>query len=195
MKLDPSSFFDALDALGSLLGDSGAAPQHLVLVGGAALLAQGLISRTTRDVDILAVIDPQGGLLDPRPLPESLKRAALQVAAELRLDPEWLNTGPADQMFAGLPDGFSTRLAKREFGPALTIYLPDRFDLIHLKLFAVVDQGQGRHSHDLKTLAPTDEEMEAAARWVLTQDASEVFPGLVHSTLKALGYGNLVERL
>ncbi|WP_050031238.1 DUF6036 family nucleotidyltransferase [Verrucomicrobium sp. BvORR034] len=195
MNIDASTFLTSLAALSDLLEEADAEPQHLVLVGGSALLAQGLISRTTRDVDILAIVDPEDGLLDPRPLSESLKLAAAQVAVELKLDPDWLNTGPADQVSAGLPEGFSSRLTKKEFGPVLTIYLPARFDLIHLKLFAVVDQGPGRHSHDLKTLAPTEEEMLAASRWVLTQDASEVFPGLVHNTLKALGYGDLVARL
>lgn len=195
MKIDANSFHVALEALGDLLEEFGAEPQHLVIVGGAALLAQGLIARTTRDVDILAIVDAAEDLVDPRPLSDALKNAAARVARELRLEEDWLNTGPADQVSAGLPPGFSSRLRKRAFGPALTIYLPDRFDLIHLKLFAVVDQGQGRHSHDLKALAPTEDEIIAAARWVLTQDASEVFPALVHNTLKALGYGDVVDQL
>lgn len=64
----------------------------------------------------------------------------------------------------------------------------DRFDLIHLKLFAALDQGPGRHTSDLMKLAPTEDEMFAAARWVLTQDAGESFPVLVKDALTQLGF-------
>lgn len=44
----------------------------IAVVGGSALLALGLVTRTTRDVDVVAVLDgeelisaePRGGLLD-----------------------------------------------------------------------------------------------------------------------------------
>ena len=68
-------------------------------------------------------------------------------------------------------------------------------DLIHFKLFAVVDQGPGRHRNDLQALNPSDEELLAAARWVLTQDAGEVFPMIVNQTLTELGVGHLTEQL
>jgi hypothetical protein len=195
IKIDHDNLEFAWSALAGFLEEADAAPEHLVIVGGSALLALGLVNRTTRDMDILASIDPVAGLVDPRPMSDALKLAASKVAQELQLDPEWLNTGPADQVSAGLPEGFFSRLTKREWGPTLTIYLPDRFDLIHLKLFAVIDQGRGRHSNDLTALAPTDEELLAAARWVLTQDASDVFPEIVRKTLTALGHGHLLDRL
>ncbi len=158
-------------------------------------MALGLVSRTTTDVDILAGVDVQRGLVDPRPISEALKLAAGKVARELQLDPQWLNTGPADQVQAGLPKGFLSRLTRRGYGSALTIYLPDRLDLIHLKLFAVVDQGVGRHSSDLAALQPTNNELLIATRWVLTQDASVVFPEIVRSTLIGLGYGPVATKI
>ena len=133
----------ALHALAAFLEEAAAAPENLVIIGGSALLALGFVSRTTRDADILARVDILHGLVDPRPMSEALQSAALLVARELDLDEHWLNTGPPDQIHAGLPDGFADRLTARSFGPCLTIHLPDRYDLIHLKLFAAVDQGMG----------------------------------------------------
>lgn len=186
---------DALTALAAFLEEAGVGSEHLVLVGGAALLAQGLVSRTTRDVDILATVDARTGLVDPRPMSAALQVAAQKVARELDLDPQWLNTGPADQVRAGLPDGFLSRLTRRDYGRHLIIYLPARCDLIHLKLFAAVDQGVGRHTRDLAALAPSDDELIAAAQWVLTQDAGEVFPDLLRDTLKTIGHENLAARI
>lgn len=184
-----------LHALAAFLEDVGAEPEHLVLIGGSALLALGLVARTTRDVDIMAGVDARIGLVDPRPMSDALQAAAAKVARELDLDANWLNTGPADQLKAGLPEGFLSRITRRDYGRHLIIYLPDRYDLIHLKLFAAVDQGMGRHTSDLEALHPTDEELLAAARWVLTQDAGEVFPGLVRHTLKSIGHESLADRI
>jgi hypothetical protein len=194
-RLAPQSLQQALSALAGFLEADGAAPESLVVIGGSALISLGIVSRTTQDVDIMAGVDPVRGLVDPRPMSEALIDAADKVARELNLNPHWLNTGPADQVLAGLPEGFLSRLTRHDYGPCLTIFLPDRFDLIHLKLFAIMDQGPGRHVHDLQALQPTEDELLRAARWVLTQDAGEVFPQIVRNTLTSLGYGELASRL
>jgi hypothetical protein len=144
------------------------------------LLALGLIHRTTNDVDVLAGVDVTNELIDPRPLSPALQTVAVEVGAQLDLSPDWLNAGPADQVLMGLPEGFLSRLIRHEYGARLTIFYPDRFDLIHLKLFACIDQGEGRHSRDLKALAPT-------------QDGSEVFPALVREAVTQLGYPHVTE--
>lgn len=195
VQLTSQTLEQALLALSAFLEDAEAPSEELVVVGGSALLALGLVSRATRDVDILADVDPVKGLVDPRPISDALKAAAKMVAEELLLPADWLNTGPADQVQAGLPEGFVARLIRREYGSKLTIYFPDRMDLIHLKLFATVDQGAGRHSKDLIILKPTNEEMIRAAQWVLTQDVSEVFPAIVRATLKALGYESVAKQI
>lgn len=194
-RLAPETLQSALSALAGFLEAEGAAPETLVVIGGSAMITLGFVTRTTKDVDIMAGVDPGRGLVDPRPMSAALQAAAEKVARELQLDPHWLNTGPADQVLAGLPEGFLSRLTRRSYGPCLTIFFPDRFDLIHLKLFAVMDQGRGRHVSDLQALKPTDEELLLAARWVLTQDAGEVFPQIVRNTLTALGYGDLAAQL
>jgi len=194
-RLAPETLPQALSALAGFLEADGASPETLVVIGGSALITLGIVSRTTKDVDIMACVDPDRGLVDPRPMSEALRAAADKVARELQLDPHWLNTGPADQVLAGLPEGFLSRLTRHDYGPCLTIFFPDRFDLIHLKLFAIMDQGRGRHVSDLQALKPTEEEVLLAARWVLTQDAGEDFPQIVRNTLTALGHGDLAARL
>lgn len=194
-RLSPENLQQALNALAGFLEADGAAPESLVVIGGSALITLGIVSRTTKDVDIMAGVDPVRGLVDPRPMSKALSDAAERVARELQLDPHWLNTGPADQVLTGLPEGFLSRLTRHDYGPCLTIFFPDRFDLIHLKLFAITDQGPGRHVSDLRALQPTSEELLSAARWVLTQDAGEIFPQIVRQTLTALGHGDLAARL
>jgi hypothetical protein len=48
---------------------------------------------------------------------------------------------------------------------------------------------------NLKALKPTEDELLLSARWVLAQDAGEVFPQIVRNTLTSLGYENLANRL
>ena len=194
-RISSASLDHAFHALAAFLEDAGAKPERFVLIGCSALIALGLISRTTRDADIMAGVDAARGLVDPRPLSQALQAAAYKVARELNLDENWLNTGPADQLRAGLPDGFRDRLTARHYGPCLTVYLPDRFDLLHFKLHAAVDQGAGRHTSDLLALHPTGTELLAAAHWVLTQDAGEVFPAIVRSTLNQLGHESVARQI
>lgn len=75
------------------------------------------------------------------------------------------------------------------------IYFIGRLDQIHFKLFAAVDQGQGKHSQDLLALQPTQSEMETAAYWVKNQDASDLFKQLLKETLIGLGYAESTRRI
>jgi hypothetical protein len=190
---------DRLDEAMSLLAEEmefkGIAPTNLVVCGGSAILALKISQRTTKDVDILATLDEQGTLADPRPLSQELLKAAANIGKLLRLPENWLNTGPADQLMAGLPEGFVERLKTVEFGPALRIHYTGRYDLIHLKLFALIDLGSGKHFQDLRSLKPTKDELLSAARWVATQDAGDGFPELLRSTLRHFGYDDVAEQL
>jgi hypothetical protein len=51
------------------------------------------------------------------------------------------------------------------------------------------------HLNDPIALNLSDEELIAAARWCLTQDASEIFPHLVIDFLKKVGYKSVSERI
>lgn len=157
----------------------------------------GLLSRATRDVDIVALLDEETQVLvAPEPLPMSLTDAAGEVARVLNLPQDWLNNGPsrdAGGLFQmGLPVGFRTRLHRRNYGSRLTVSFIDRLDQIHFKLYAAVDRG-GYHINDLEALNPTQEELTQAARWTLTHDVSEVFRTLLKESLGKMGYGNVAE--
>ena len=191
--LDAPALATALHAVSSALADAQALPETVVICGGAALLGLGFITRRTKDVDVLAGVDPERGLIDPRPFSPALQTAVAETAKALGLPANWFNAGPADQVLAGLPEGFLSRLQRREFGTHRIVFFPDRFDLIHLKLFAGVDQGPGHHWTDLQALQPTKEEMLSAARWVLGQDAGQVFPDLVRRALKLHGYADIAD--
>jgi hypothetical protein len=52
--LSPDSLEQALSTLAGVLEADGAAHETLVVVGGGALIALGIVSRTTKDVDIMA---------------------------------------------------------------------------------------------------------------------------------------------
>lgn len=174
-----------LTALGEQLADLGAA-YELVVIGGAGLQAIGVVTRPTRDVDVVA-LRVDGILASASPLPEPLQIAARRVSADFGLEEGWLNPGPTDLLRWGLPAGFTERLVTRFYGDALTVHFAGRYDQVHLKLYAVVDQGAGRHEADLRALSPTKDELVAAARWARTHDPSEGFLSVLQRVLTHFG--------
>lgn len=180
---------DAADRLFVALGEQLAAAQEryeLVVIGGSGLLALGIIERSTRDVDLLAL--RSGDKLDSaKPLPKKLATARDRVARDFSLPSDWLNPGPTDLLTLGLPDGFIDRLERRNYGDSLSVYLASRYDQIHFKLYALVDQGPGKHEDDLRTLSPTEEELLAAAHWSRSHDPSEGYAQMLRGVLTHLG--------
>lgn len=183
--LQPSQIGALLAALGERL-ELAAVRVELVVVGGSALAMLGLVERPTRDVDVVALLDV--GVLRPaRPLPQGLVEARDAVALDFGVPAGWLNVGPSDLLDFGLPEGFVGRLERRELGSALVVHLASRLDLIHLKLYAFVDQGSGRHEEDLRALEPTRDELLAAAQWARTHDPSAGFRQELEAALRYLG--------
>jgi hypothetical protein len=162
------------------------AQQEIVVIGGSALTALGLVKRATRDVDLLAIAE-DGELHPAEPLPEALRTARDRVARDFDLAENWLNGGPTDLLTWGLPVGFMTRVVTRHYGNALTVHFAGRVDQIHFKLFAMVDQAGGRHEADLRALQPSKDELIAAARWSVTQDPSPGYRMVLMDALSALG--------
>jgi len=121
------------------------------------------------------------------PLPEAVCAARDRVARDFQVPVDWLNAGPASLLDFGLPEGFLGRTQRRDHGTALTVWYASRFDQIHFKLYATVDQGAGKHEADLRSMDPTDEELLAAARWTRTHDPSEGYRLVLGQVLAALG--------
>jgi Nucleotidyltransferase of unknown function (DUF6036) len=158
----------------------------LVVIGGSGLLALGIIERSTRDVDLVAL--RSGNELDSAaPLPRGLAAARDRVARDFSLPTEWLNPGPTALLEFGLPEEFIDRLERRDYGDNLSVYLASRYDQIHFKLYALVDQGPGKHEADLRALSPTEEELLAAARWSISHDPSEGYAEVLRSVLTQMG--------
>ena len=189
----------ALSLLAGRLDLAQTDPVRLVICGGSALIAMSLRRRTTRDMDVVALLSAAQEPISPDPLPDFLLRAADQVARDLGLFEGWLNNGPSRgegglfQM--GLPEGFVGRLTEKKYGPRLAVYFIGRLDQIHFKLYAAADQRDGTHLNDLKALHPTAEELEAAARWAMTHDVSEGFKMVLKELLTQLGHESVAERI
>ncbi|MDQ2873877.1 MAG: hypothetical protein M3Y33_03295 [Actinomycetota bacterium] len=185
MKITSETLDMILGALAEQLWSLGA-QLEIVVIGGSALTALGLVRRATRDVDLLAISE-NGELRPADPLPEALRTARDRVARDFELDENWLNAGPTDLLKWGLPAGFMTRVVARRYGQALTVHFAGRVDQIHFKLFAMVDQAGGRHEADLRELHPSAAELIAAALWSVTQDPSPGYQMVLVEALSALG--------
>lgn len=176
----------ATDRLLSALSEQLSLTGHeydLIVIGGSALLALELVSRSTQDVDVVALTG-DAGLAEALPLPEPLVDARDRVARDFDLPEDWLNSeAAADMLRLGLPEGFTERLTRREYGPSLTVRYASRFDQIHFKLHATVDRGGGKHLGDLQALEPSHAELLAAARWARTHDPSDGFLSVLTSVL------------
>lgn len=157
----------------------------------------GLVSRATRDVDVIAMRQPDSGLIDPRPIPPGILESAEIDREALNLPADWRNAKVADGdlIRLGLPVGFSTRLHKRRFGNNLTVWLVDRADIIPLKLHAAADHGGGRHLSDLQALKPDAGEIFTDAQWAMTQDPSPGFKYILKDLLHQMGHSDVSNRL
>jgi len=168
---------DLLMALSHELGLHGMALTELCVIGGAALSALGLVERPTKDIDVVALAESDAGAVCIRsasPPPVELAEAVLEVSRQMQVEADWLNYGPARLVDWGLPEGFETRLAARDYGTSLRVHFASRLDQICFKTYAAADVA-GRHLADLTTLSPSATEMDFAFRWVVQQDPSPGF--------------------
>lgn len=190
MELDFTTLENALVMLGQRLSRS---KQHyeIVAIGGASLVLLGYIDRTTKDLDLVAMMEG-GRLISAKPLPQGLLKEITEVGTALELGEYWINEGPASLFESGLPDGFEGRLVIRNYNN-LTVHFAGRLDQICFKLYAAVDQGPtSKHFADLNRLEPTHDELLTARKWCLTQDVSLEFFVMLKQALSALGmeHGN-----
>lgn len=149
-----------------------------VIIGGAALAMLDVITRPTKDCDVLA---PE--------LPIEIKAASRAFAAALRaegtdLQDDWLNNGPAS-LAAQLPRGWRGRLVGIYTGAALTLHCLGRADLLKSKLWSLCDRVLDLG--DCLALQPTAEELASALPWIERQDGNPDWPEHVRATLADLG--------
>ena len=124
-QVEPRIIDEIFAALDRQIGIRAGDQLSLVVCGGTALAALGLVMRTTKDVDVLGmVLDTKNGLVIQKntEFPEWLIEAANKVGGDFDLPENWLNLGLASQVESGLPERFEERLVKRRYGKYLTIY-------------------------------------------------------------------------
>ena len=202
-KLAKDTLEQALALLGGIRDRAPEAHSiSLVVCGGSALIATGLVTRTTKDVDVLEWLDDTGAIAEISTLPQWLVEASGRVAELLNLPADWLNPGPRSLVNPrlkdkGLPGGLVDRLVRQDYGNRLVVHFISRLDQIHLKIPAAVDQGgPSRHLDDLLTLSPSAEEIEAACRWAMTAiDPSPPFAETLRQMLSSIGFANVASRL
>ena len=154
-----------------------------VAVGGAALNLLGIVTRLTKDCDIL---DPD--------IPDALLKHAAAFAAAQRqigktIGDDWFNNGPKS-LKRTLPKGWEMRLQALFNGKALKLLTLHRTDLLKTKLFAYCDRDVDRE--DCMALRPTEKELDEAFEWVKDQDANSQWASHVTAQFgrlkKELGY-------
>lgn len=187
-----------LSALGEQLEGSSVEPVELLVCGGSALIFLGLVQRATKDMDILAYVKRttagDTSFSKAKPMNPEFIMASKKVARDFNLPENWINTGPTSAVDLGLPDRLMERVITGEFGRKLTIHFLGRYDQIHFKLYAAVDQGAGIHFDDLLSLNSTPDELEQAARWSMTHDVSEGYRQILKDLLSHMGYSNVAEK-
>ncbi len=165
---DPLTIFRALDA--ELM--KAKQRRELVICGGAALIALGIVSRETRDVDVLL---PE--------LDDILEDAARKIAPSFELKQGWLNNGPRD-LIKDLPKNWQSNCTNVFQGAYLNVLSIGREDLIRSKLFAACDRPE--HFSDLIALEPSQDELAMAKAWTLERDTSDIWPKVVEECVAAL---------
>lgn len=109
------------------------APIELLLVGGAAGVLTGVLraDRTTTDCDIM-VYEPTAAMA-------AVELAAQQVAQELDLNPDWLNSNVQIRVDS-LPTGWRQRRILIHEQGSLRLFAASKSDLIAMKVLAGRDQ-------------------------------------------------------
>lgn len=198
MFQDDKEIEKILSALGEILDERGITIPELVVCGGSALNVLGLVRRTTKDVDVVAFAENKEGsyyLRSADPFPDGLEESIRKVARDFNLPETWLNSGPTSAVEFGLPDGLMKRVETKRYGKKLIVHFLSRYDQIHFKLYAAVDQGPGKHLSDLGALKPDAQELLEAAEWSVTHDVSEGYRQSVKELLRYLGHDDVSEKL
>lgn len=196
LSLNTERLETALGLLGELLATRNKDAFHLVVCGGSALIARGVVSRATQDVDVLAQRNWDREIQRAHPFPPALTEAVRQVAAELDLPGNWLNSAASFHFpdFQALPASFWTDLETRDYGGWLQIAFVGRSGQILLKLYAALNREEPRDLEDLKALAPDARETEDALRWVFREIPGLTHPERLPELVTYLGHAGLDQR-
>ncbi len=174
-------------------------PLNVAVCGGAALIAVGLVTRATQDVDVIALLRTNQvnvEVLDDKILPADVERLVAEIGIELGIRKDWLNFEASPLIAFGFPPDMTRRLIKKSYGICLTVYFISRFDQVHFKIYAAMDPKSGtRHLSDLLDLKPQEDEVRAAISWLLERKASLEFKAALCQVLERIGYERIAEQI
>jgi hypothetical protein len=148
-----------------------------VIIGGSALSILGVVTRETKDVDVL---DPE--------IPEIILSASKEFAStfqieETSLKENWLNSGP-ESLRKYLRPRWQARLIPLFNGKAISFQTLGRIDFIGTKVLAYCDR-----EFDLKdciAMKPTRQELLEIIPWVQSYDTNKSWPEYVEQKMKYL---------
>jgi hypothetical protein len=174
-------------------------PLHVVVCGGAALIAVGLVARATQDVDIIALLranEAKVEILENKILPPEVKRLVAEIGMELGIRKDWLNFGARPLIAFGFPPDMTKRLIRKSYGICLTVSFISRFNQVHFKMFAAMDPKDGtRHLADLLDLKPREKEVQASISWLLGRKYSPQFKAALCQVLERIGYERIANQI
>ncbi len=161
-----------LKLLGGLMDAEGTPDLRLVVSGGAALIAERVIERSTADVDVFAQRELEGDIIPGNPLPGWFVDLVQRVAMIEELPRNWINadTSLVINGFEMLPKDCLRDLEEISFGSRLRISFLKRGSQIYLKAYAIIGRDEPRDSSDFRALQPTLEEITNAVDWMLERD-------------------------
>ncbi|MBF0206086.1 MAG: hypothetical protein HQK53_04280 [Oligoflexia bacterium] len=150
-----------------------------IVIGGMALIILGIVSRQTRDCDILSPA-----------ITKRIKSLSEEFASTVEgLAKDWLNNGP-ESLVKDLPKGWELRCENIYLGAALKLQTLSRADFLKSKFFAYCDRGSDLE--DCIKLSPSKKEIEDSLDWLYERDGNPDWPSHVNLVMgklaKELGY-------
>jgi hypothetical protein len=148
-----------------------------VVIGGAALSILGVISRETRDVDVLSP-----------GIPKDIMDSSIEFAKNIglpskNLKENWLNMGPGS-LCRELPHGWENRAVDLFVGRAINLKTLGRIDFLMTKILAYCDRGFDLQ--DCIKMNPSKEELKEILPWVQAYDGNPTWPEYVHQRMSEL---------
>jgi hypothetical protein len=188
----------ALTELGRQLARLDSSEIRILCGGASALCMLEILSRSTMDVDALAILGKGGTLIKIRRFPKELQTAIQRTATTLGLDDDWFNASATELLRLGLPKGVVSRSTRhrKQYGPCLTVQFLDRLDHVALKLFASMDPVKfRRHLEDLVSMKPKAKEIDHALNWMLGWKTSPAFRKRLAYILTGLEFPNHAKKV
>ena len=161
-----------LQLMGEFMDSENSPDLRLVVSGGAALIANGIVDRSTHDLDVFAQRELEGDLRPGNPLPEWFIDLVKRIAKQESLPENWINSATSlvanglENGLAMLPADCLQDLDEICFGERLRVSFLKREAQIFLKVYAYFGRIEERDRVDLKALSPSAGELESALDWV-----------------------------